>query len=577
MNRSIKALSRTFFLNALDFRSLERRLLLFVLCCSVFMKWILINYGIPYKIHVDEMAILTDPFKILLMYAEGNFSTPTNILNWLYLIWYAIVFAIGLIFNQWDNFAEFKLFMISENSSFLLSGRMFSLLISTFGSLVLTKLIFKITPAAIFRIIFSLIVVFNPIEINANNWVKFDPLAYLSYALILHTAHRYFIENNHEKRKLLYTFLILALAVRIETIGFLIGCFLFDIFCFRGEISKLEKLKHALPTIIKSFLFYAILTLLPFVLLYKYLHPVALGLTNSETFEQAIVSKLIKQSGSVITNILNSSYYLQALFALLGPVLIIVFFINARKKKLGFVYFSFFVLALVLTLFFVKHTHYLLGVSVLIIYSALIFISGIRSYRVRYLCSMFTLIWMVSYDASLLYQVLSVGDVRVQVKDYLMKNTTSNDYIFVEGVFSQIKDSPERYGLRSIASKELGGGTGLSTELLSKTLKKEDTRNIIEVSDYDYYKGSKYEGVFTNKHDTNQFKLLKPKYFLFEGGDYWDYKMEKKLNNNIHQDFYKFILSYYVLDKSFLYDINDPRLKYKNHYYFIPFLVYKLK
>ncbi len=552
-------------------------LLIFVFVfCLVYTKWIIIHYGLPYTTHVDETTILRDPFKNIIEYGQGDFSRPTNLFNWIFIGYSGFVFIVGLITGAWSGLEDFKLFLISGSGDVLLIGRLLSLIVSTIGSIILLRLIFKITDLFHLRVIFSLIVLFNPIEWNSTNWIKFDPYSYLLYAMILNVAYDYFVLEKDKSRSWLFLVVSIGVALRIEIIAYLIGFFIYDFFFHRSNEQFLSKVKFYTITLGLGALLYSAITFLPLTILFNTFHqvPVAKDLTMSPTFEEAIATK-IPGYASLLQSVFNSKFYLTAILALMGPLVPLFFILNIKNRSTRFIYAPFLVTVVVLLIFPIKEVHYLLNVSILLVVGALLYLNKLADQRRVVILAVLSLIWTISYCLNFLV-IINHGDVRLSAREYLLEKTKPNDVILIEGIFADIYDSPARNMLRSEAARFIGS-TGLSSEYLSRHTKVDETRQIIEVSTYQPFKDTPYEDIFSISYDTVAVKRAHPKYFVYAARSSQHLAFQRHVSYATHSSFFSFIERNASLEASFLYPDADRRLLYSNFYYFHPVLVYKFR
>jgi hypothetical protein len=540
--------------------------------CAVAIKCQMIRYGLPYQIHVDESIILKDPFKIALMYMQGNFSQSTNLYNWLIMGSFAIIFCFGLITGRWSGFEQFKTFLIADSPDLLLYGRTLSMVLSAAACGILVYLVLKATKNFWLRVLFIAMIVFNPVEMNSVNWVKFDALAYLAYAVILLLSYDYFFLGDVAKRKVLYVALIISLSVRIELISYLAGFLFWDLVLHRSQLNSF--LRSAVKPIGIGLAVYFLVTLSPLTYVYNsFAQPATGNLVTSPTFESAISSKL--NVGSILYGLSESRFYVVAILALLGPVLPVIFLLNIRDRRAWYLYPPFLIMAFFLLIFPVKGTHYLLNISVLVIFGSLLFCEFNTSKKAAVMLSLVSVIWLASFAVDQLYLILR-GDARIQARNYLMSVTNPSDTLYVDGVFSQIPDKPQRYRLKAEASRMIGS-TGLSNDYFASTLSDDATRAIITVSSYEPFANTLYNRIFNNFFDTAQMRKEHPSRYVFVGPRYCIERFEEGEQYGSEARFYRSVEQLYEKDTVFSYPSFDPRLRYATTYYFRPVVIYKPK
>jgi hypothetical protein len=547
--------------------------ILFVLlsCC---FKVVIIQYGLPYPVHVDELTILKDPFKWINEYSSGDYSRTTNLFNWMFLAYSAVVFVSGNALGIWEGVDEFKTFLLSESGNLIFIGRLLSLFVSVLGGLVILRLSFKITQLLWQRVAFLLLILFNPVEWNSTNWIKFEAYCYLAYGLILTIAYEYFVLKKKEKRGLLYLAAVLAVSLRIENSAYLIGFLFYDIFYFQRQLVFVEKIKLFFPIVLMAVVVYCMVTLLPVSIWYRAVHETqTVDLSASPTFEEAIITKL-PDIGSVWEVVASSDVYLVVLLALMGPLVLLAFALNLKFKEAHFIYWPFAITAFVLLLFPIKNTHYLLNVSVLILIGAMIYFSKTKLYRWNKAIVSICLLWAISFCINFLILIVK-GDVRNVAKEYMLNKTQKNDTILIEGIFSNIRDTPDRYRLRSEAAKQIGS-TGLSSSFLAENIDPKESRVVIQVSDYEPFKGTSYEGIFSIGYDSIATKTARAKYLVYVPGTFGHSDISLNGRPIQYSDYFNFLKRKTELEASFPVSAFDPRLAYSNFYYFHSVFIFKL-
>jgi hypothetical protein len=533
---------------------------------AVVAKVIMISYGLPFQIHVDEATVLKNPFKLLLNYASGNFSQSTTLLNWITLAFFGFIFLVGLLTGRWHSIGEFQSFLITDSPDLILWARILSGIISLAASLILIRLVLKITSDLWLRTLFIVMVLFNPIELNSVNWMKYEAISYFMTAILIYYAHSYFFLENKRHKAVLYILLFVGLSVRIELIAMLIGVLIFD---FAQNLNQIKSFLFSIfkPSAIGIFI-YLIVTLYPVKILYNYLAEAPKEtLTTSKTFESAIFADL--NWDSILFGISNSDYYLYASFALLGPVVMIAFFISIFRKRQRFIILPFVILAFFLIIYPVKNTHYLMNASIFLLIGSFLTIESWGIKRMKYSFGAISAAWVFSFCVSQIILASGTGDLRIKAREYVLASSNADDTIYVEGIFSQIQDKPKRYRLKSEAAK-LIGSTGLSNEYFANTLNDFDTRAIITVSEYDPFAETPFNKMFNNNYDTALLLLHRPKYYI---------RVTPAIikHPNRKADFCDFIETKFEKIISFHYDFRDPRLFYSNIYYFHHVDIFKIK
>lgn len=536
-------------------------------------KAIYISFGLPYTTHADETTILRDPLKLLLSYSHGDFSMSTNLYNWVILGWLFLVFITGLIFGRWSNLDGFQEYLIAEPSYSLLDGRILSLCFGVIAAWFLIRLICKITTDYRWRWLLSVMVLFNPIEVNAVNWIKFDAPAYLAYVLLIYWGYGYFIEQRGVSKTFFYVISFIAASVRIEVVAYLMGFLMYDFFIFSSHQPFRSRFVGFIKPIAIGIAVYSIITLLPLTFIYKLLHQDATSyLATTPTFEDAILSKMpgFSYLGQAL---LYSDYYIKCLLVLMGPMLLYFFFRHMAKLRVSFLLFPFIITVLVLLVFPIKSVHYLLNVSLLICVGSAIFLAQSPS-RVNFFFTVLSVAWTFSFCLSQAYVFQTVKDVRLEVRDYLFSHTQPSDLIYVEGSFSQIYDKRDRYRLKVDAAHAIGS-TGLSNEYLANHLDDRFTRRILEVTDWEYFANTPYVNTFGNNYDTARLLQDMPLYYVLVTHISEDRQFVRKDKFKAFLPFYNIVKQNYHIEREFSYPQFDPRLRYVNYYYLNEVVLYR--
>lgn len=536
-------------------------------CILVVLKWNFIHYGMPYMTHVDESMIATDPLKIILRYSAGDFSISTNLYNWMLLVWTGCVFVAGLVSGRWSGFDEFRTVLVAAPEDVVFWGRLLSLILTVAASVILIRLVCTLTSNNPMRWLLSLLILCNPLELNAVNWVKFDSAAYLMYAILISLGYRYFIRGEERLRWWMYLALYSGVSVRIEMVVYLGGFLLADVIRYyrTGFVSLIQRL--ALPQV-AGLAIYLVVTLMPLTFLYRPSANDAV-LTTSPTFQQAIWEKL--PSWQHLKAVLSSSdYYLYCVLLFQGPLLL-YFLRKTVGDRIWYILIPFVLNVIAICVFPVRLVHYLLSVSVLIIAGALFFLShGVN--RTKIIFASVALVWSGSFFVYESYLLIAYGDVRLVARDYLLDHTGPDETIYIDGIFANVHDKRSRYALRAKASK-VSGSTGLSNAYFAEHLDDRETRVITQVSNWEPFEGTPYARVFNNLYDTAMLRRDNPTYYVYVVPTAWP-----RLDAMAHSergDFYTAVLRGYHLEKEFDYPFPASKLIYTNRYYFHRVSVYR--
>ena len=543
-------------------------LLLPFLALAAAGKWVMIHYGLPFPTHVDEMDILTDPFKILSMYSQGNFSVSTNLFNWLITFWFALVFVLGWIFGAWSSVEEFRMFLISGSSSFILAGRILSMILSLAGSAILFRLAFRLQPSRLIQILMGVLIFFNPFEWNALNWVKFDALTYLVAAVLIYVGFLYFIEGRERARAALYFLLFVGIASRIEMIAFAAGFTLYDLFVFkRFELNRIPW-----RPVIAGIIFYCTVTLLPIAILAGAFSSVP-KLSTTPTFFEAIVTKL-PDLGSLLRVIGESNYYFICLAVLFGPAWTLDLLLNIKSSRIRFLVLPVIVLAAALFIFPIKNVHYLVVLATVLLMAYLITLHGtLNKWRVTAI--IITAVWIASYTIQLVFSI-AIGDSRLPAREFVLHNTQPGDTVYADGIFSSIYDTPERYHARAEASR-LTGGTGLSNDYMATHVRPAETRAMVAVSSWEPFKGTIYENRFYNHYDSARLHDDAPEFYMYVGDNPFENKPGQSSSDPGRGAYYEYLQKNYEQRAVFKSVPGDPRFYFVNAYYFRPVILFERK
>lgn len=544
----------------------NNRVVLALLAVALLIKCLLIGYGVTYQAHVDEWLIIKDPLKILLQYKDGNFSTTTNIFNFLLTGWHGITFVAGQIAGWWSGLSGFQDALSMDDARILASFRLLSVLLSLAGLYFWIRLFQRIIPqtgTALFAVL--LVFVLNPFELNANNWLKFDPVCFLLYALEFTYAYRYFRENELRARKWMYIVLFTATATRIENIAFLFAFGLYDLWVVhRWNLEKFFS-NGMVKTLITGIAVYVLGTLQFLALFSK--NSSAPALTKTRTFEEVIVG-LLDGTGASYT------FYLVCGMLLLSP-LVYFFFLRNLFRKDAQQAFRFFIpaimlLSLILALDQVKNVHYMLATSCVLLFVTVVEIGRMQNAKLRWLSVGALIIWMGSYDVALCLNAQRTTPHR-EVEAYIRAHSTASDALLYDGVMEfNIPESPAELREKIISMQTTGGGTGtgLQNELRLATEDSLQSRPIFRRVDDFFWMGTPWENKWLIGMDTAAIARLQPQLIVvarkeFDGTG----AMEKEMMQYLGQQYTEVF--------SGEYHFTDPRLYYRTYYYFHSFRIYE--
>jgi len=530
---------------------------------SLFCRIIIATYGLPYMVHVDESQVLKDPLKILLTYKNLDFHIPTNLYNYILACWHFIIYCGGFAAGKWHSMLEYQNIVARDSYNILFCFRLLNVAFSTVADIIFLHFIIKkVNQPYIIKLSLALIIIFNPFIYNSTGFVKFDAICYLFYSILIYWGYLYFVENKVEYRKKLYLVAFLALSTRIEEISFLAGFLFYDFYIIYKHNLKVF-LKSGLPAaLLPGFILYLIITLTPLVMVYNYLYAPKVIYTTTKTFDYAIATRM------GFSYISGYKYYIISSFMILSPVVILVFLFKMLRHNLSikFLILPLLITNFVLALFFVKNVHYFLMSSVIILFIFVKYIEENKNQKLSILIIIFSLFYFISYDSELLYFTLkhNANDIARKV---VLKNSTAKDTIVIDGICDlRIPQSPKILREQISALKEVGGSTGygLAQRLITSTQDSIDSRFFLtRVGDY-FWGKTKYEGKWLIGYDTSTIKKINPKLIIiFSHMDTLPNTYGSILKND------------YTIVAENTYHFLDPRMNYKNYYFFHSFFIFK--
>jgi hypothetical protein len=267
----------------------------------------------------------------------------------------------------------------------------------------------------------------------------------------------------------------------------------------------------------------------------------------------------------------------------MGPVLLIVVVARMFDRRMAFIMLPLALNGAMLVLFGAKWEHYLLAPSCLILFAHMAILEKWTRRRLVPWVVGFNLLWVGSWSLQFLYYAGVRPDVRLAALDFVKTRTAPDDAIYVDGLFTGLRDAPESYAEQARAVREVGGSTGLSLDHWATNLRKEDTRRVSLVGQYDFYAGTPYEGRFTVRFDTVRLGVDKPKYYIYCDEEYWRARdllagrVPRNFERGPFDAFYRRLNSDYQEAAAFETRIADPRLRWRSRYYFRTVLVLERK
>lgn len=543
---------------------------------AVLIRYKIILFGLPHSLHPDETYIYKDPLKILLLYKNGDFSQPYNLVNWLFTCWTGLLYFGGKLIGQWSSFAEFQDMLVLEHGSIILGYRLMSLLASVVSLLVLHDLCCKITENNTLRILFILTFILNPVEILSDSWIKYDPYVFLMLSVLLNYSYSYFFLDRKHLSRELFILSLTSIAVRIEFIAFFAAILTFDIYLsLFGPIksSTATHLRRTLASVLTGIFVYCLLTLTPVTFLYNHLFSSVDKIGVTRSFEAVIFSRLwdYYKNGTLFNNLAgNFVFYFKTGLYSLGPITLLaalLLFLKLKKGNYLMIFVSF--TGVVLLLYGYHATHYFLGISVVLLLAACIYIARMNDQRLRLAFAALNFLYISSLSLGFLYNLTREEDPRIASAGYIIHNTKPTDLLAVEtlsmnGYAPVIGECREVLLQKSETVAKYGGGTG-ETYRLKAQLADSNCRKMIDIFSKDYFSKSPFEGTWINPYNAESLAKRAPAYYITTA------PFEPKTK------FYDHVTNNYNLVKEFSCGASDPRLAFllKSEFYFKPVRIYK--
>lgn len=543
-----------------------------VLFVSVLIGALAASYGMPYTMHPDESYLVKHPLKCLANFSQFEFVSPMSAYDWLVAAWYGMMFLFGLLSGSWSNFSQFQDLVIMEAGIITLLGRFLSVLLVSAAHYYMYKLLKKVISGRFALRAVFLLLVFNPILLVSAYWVKYEPIGYLSTAVILNYFYRYFAEGT-VKRATLYALCIVALSVRIELACFFVAAVIAD-YIKRGNERKPFFEAALVKAVILGIVVFSLITLYPLHAAYKLLGDgyEAVPLSSDRTFTGVIVAGITKQLLSAVFYkglLYGLIYYIKLAIVALGLIPVVAMVPIARRLVArSLKNYSHFKLVLYLyglgfltfiVIFPNRTTHYFLNISFMLI---VLFAYALKQVPARLLKPLlvFSLFFSGSLSISFLYTVSSVTDPRLEARKFLLGITNKEDLLAIEtisvnGYNPFIEELPGDLRQKAYLVKKHRLGTGRYYEMKAR-LDSADSRKILDIFSEDYFAGTAGEGIWINAYDIAGFVARAPKYYITT----WpigEYKGEGR-----REAFYTHVLQRYKLLKAFEFDPADKRLKF---------------
>lgn len=559
----------------------ENMIVAAILLVTLLLKLSLVDYGMPYLFHPDEPYIFKDPFKLLFKYSNRDFSSPTNLLFWIITAWYALYFLFGVGIGKINGLDHLHQLLAAEDESIIFHGRLLSVIFSLAGSFFILRILKHRFPNPIILFLSGLVVIFNPIEIISNNWIKFDPAAYCCIAFLLSRTYFYLIAPSPKKRNVLYVLAIVALTIRVDLISFLAAFAIFDLRSgLRSEKPMPFTLNRA-KAVCTGIAIYLCITLLPLVLLIGDKFSTGNTVPVAPTFEGAMVTKYLQNaSPSVILGIIsnNASYYILSCTLLtFGPLVFYSLFARLNHEILGqfrrLVRTVLIILFIPISLFAYYAPHYfqLSALALLVIH--LVHISTIKSTRRQAIMLLINLLFAASLTFQIIYAIHAFPDTRLQSRQYLLAHSGKNDLIAVEkylneGQFPPIGECPDVLKEKLTATRNYSLGTGETFRARLASMDTRACRRILEISAPKRFAGTPYENKWAIDYDSALLIAKNPRY-LVSMNNYTDSAAGNAFANAVN--------GYYRIDTVFAAPFRDQRVLQliRRENYFPTFIIYE--
>jgi len=546
-----------------------------ILAVFFLLKLSLIDYGLPYLFHPDEVYIYKTPFKIGLEYKALNFSSTTNLLFWLLPLWYLVGFLVGLVTGHFSGWQSFEQALIIESPFILFWGRMLSVAVSLAASYFLIRLWYRIAGDKVVKWCGVLIILCNPVEWVSNQWIKFDPYCYLILALLIYISYEYFFEKREKRRFLLYAVASLATALRIDLVVLLVVFLAADFLIGRASVTAVVK------TFAAGMLVYLTITFTPMVILFKMFSHTPVVKTGT-SFEEAIVTKYndLLFSGKLVDTVwLNAKYYLIQIAGLIYLPYAFVFFLSTRVGGLRsrLIFYSSMALALFLPIlpfpYFAPH-YFLLPaviatVMVLLVLDTLSRVKPVVAHALSYCC----VLYFVSQIAQVLAWEKLHEDTRVRSRDFLLSRTVGKDVIALEGYlnpgyYPPLDECSDVLNAKAEIVRRFDMGSGEGFRLKAIHADSVHCRAVLEISFSDRFENKPGNKEWINRYDPVLLALQKPLY-VASLIDYF-----KVAPQNAYQ---QYIQTAFFLERAFVDRPHDARVNvlFDRENYFPSLFIYR--
>jgi hypothetical protein len=480
-------------------------------------------YGRPYIFHPDENFILKRPFKRILEYLQGDFSSTFSLFDFVVLCWYGLYFAVGKLFSLWDSFGGFRDAIVLEKFHIIYWGRVLSSIFVAAGNACYFHLL-KDYFSKRHQLLIVLILVFNPFLIPSFFWLKYDAFMFLFFAMGFTCAFRYVNLGESKYRAYTYFILLLALSARIEAILFLLIFSFFDLLHHvRGKQLSCFFNKRFLLVCVLGATLWMCFTIYPIHIWYRFFGTSSAGLLESKTYEGVILTDVARNLLSLERVAATLWKYISMILLLALPMCILYLRYLVQEsditRKLLYGLYPFLFLITIAFTDFVA-VHYVMPFIPLVFLLALIKVSSFKpNWATAWLW--ISALYVLTISVPFLIVSSLTTDTRVLARDYVLKNTTPMDTIAVEtismnGFHPLIDECPSELIEKAAHVESALKLSGDSYRLRSKNqLPNTDCRYILDLFEVNYLSVDPAQSnQFINTFDETHFRKMKPKLLI---------------------------------------------------------------
>ena len=538
---------------------------------SLTLGVLLARESLPYIYHPDEPVLLKQPFKRLIQYRAGDFSSPFSLYDFLLVIWLGATFLFGYLIEAFPNLVYFQEEIILESPSIILAARLLSVVLVSLGNFLFFSLVEKWTQNRNIALLFALLFVFNPFLLSSAFKVKFEALVYLSTIFLFSILLQYLYSHNPSYRYKAYFWAIFSLSVRIELVMFLILLIGLDLKYWGPSPLKTHFLSpKLLRTVGFALLGFSLFTLLPLSLFYT-LIPLKpkLDLVSSNTFFGNIILGfyLNVKNGILLNRIYENWNYYIKFIGVIFSIPLITYLLSIRRKEVFWLLHPIGIFAFLL-INILSFPRYFLPVSTGLL--VLLFINYMRNHTKRKLILsgvVLTLISFVLFGIQFLLLNFGHRDPRTLAKEFIEEYTDSVDLIAMEtisgaGFHPPILECKEQMLAKIQLSQRYSPYASSKYQIQIKRNLTQPCRKILDICEVNYLEpGSLNSNAFLNTKDISHFQGLDPKYFI----SVYPLAYLESLYPD-HKGFYQALQNDFFLVKSFSKHIEyfDPRVKLLN-------------